>query len=192
MSLALQLTTSAAWLRVCDLGSGSEYIATAAYDNTQLQPPSAVCVLLPPSLLPSAFRPGPAEYNLPTDSKPGVTLKFRHERTGKDTGPSPLDYADKDFRKIYMSGYTRKVGLDARFATKKQGAPADKYLTVDCPTPQGRPQLQSAVVTLDGEILTPIVPIDLCPWPLAPALLTYQRSFPRPSLCAFGWMEGLP
>lgn len=77
------------------------------------------CVPLPPSLLPSAFRPGPAEYNLPTDSKPGVTLKFRHERTGKDTGPSPLDYADKDFRKIYMSGYTRKVGLDARFATKK-------------------------------------------------------------------------
>lgn len=45
VSLALELTSSAAWLRVCGLGSGSEYIVTAAYDNTQLQPPSAVCAL---------------------------------------------------------------------------------------------------------------------------------------------------
>ena len=56
-------------------------------------------------------RPGPQSYHVQLDSKPAVSLKFRHERVPIDPGPGPGQYSDKDFiRSIYLpSSATKKV-----------------------------------------------------------------------------------
>lgn len=50
--------------------------------------------------------PGPNEYYPQLDTKPGVSLKFRHEHDGKDPGPGPGSYSH--LQTIYCPGSGRK------------------------------------------------------------------------------------
>ncbi|GAX82475.1 hypothetical protein CEUSTIGMA_g9902.t1 [Chlamydomonas eustigma] len=73
------------------------------------------------------IRPGPQTYRpdlcrLSLDSKPAVSLKFRHNGIGKfakDPGPGPLGYMDKVFlREVYSPGNSTQKGFTFGMKTK--------------------------------------------------------------------------
>mmetsp|Transcript_9241 Transcript_9241/g.19760 ORF Transcript_9241/g.19760 Transcript_9241/m.19760 type:complete len:457 (-) Transcript_9241:679-2049(-) len=84
------------------------YEPGAAKDSVRTSAPAYSIAFKPDDPALKEKRPGPNEYTLPTESKPGVSIKFRHSFSSADPGPGPLEYADKDFRKIYCPGGSKK------------------------------------------------------------------------------------